>query len=156
MKLLFPNVLSLRVGIIAWFFGLPGLFLSSLLFVHCYPQVTMSDMSTESTTFQNTPSSKKPADPIMTNADSHSVQITTIRLNGDNFLRWSQAVRMYIKGRGMMGYLTGETKAPPETDPAYATWDAGNSMVMMWLVNSMEEDISSNYMRTFQRDLGLN
>ena len=31
-------------------------------------------------------------------------------------------------------------------DPAYATWDAENSMVMTWLVNSMEEDISSNYM----------
>ena len=45
-----------------------------------------------------------------------------------------------------MGYLTGETKAPICTDPAYATWDAENSMVMTWLVNSMEEDISSNYM----------
>ena len=45
-----------------------------------------------------------------------------------------------------MGYLTGEKKAPPETDPAYATWDAENSMVMTWLVNSMEEDISFNYM----------
>ncbi|XP_071924652.1 uncharacterized protein [Coffea arabica] len=45
-----------------------------------------------------------------------------------------------------MGYLTGETKAPISTDPAYATWDAENSMVMTWLVNSMEEDISSNYM----------
>ena len=45
-----------------------------------------------------------------------------------------------------MGYLTGETKAPKSTDLAYAIWDAENSMVMMWLVNSMEEDISSNYM----------
>ncbi|XP_071920664.1 uncharacterized protein [Coffea arabica] len=65
------------------------------------------------------------------------MQITTIRLNGDNFLRWSQAVRMYIRGHGKMGYLTGETKAPICTDLAYATWDAENSMVMTWLVNSM-------------------
>ena len=156
MKSLFTDVLFFRVGIRAWFFGLPGLFLSSLLFVHCYPQVTMFDMSTESTTIQNTPSFKKTADPIKTNADSHSIQITTIRLIVDNFLCWSQAVWMYIRGHGMMGYLTGETKDLPETDPAYATWDAGNSMVMTWLVNSMEEDISSNYMCTFQRDLGLN
>ena len=77
---------------------------------------------------------------------SHPVQITTIRLNGDNFLRWSQAVRMYIRGRGKMGYLTGEKKPPAEDDAAYVTWDAENSMVMTWLVNSMEEDISSNYM----------
>ena len=51
-----------------------------------------------------------------------------------------------------MGYLTGEKTAIAEADPTYATWDAENSMVMTWLVNSMEEDISSNYMCT--RDLG--
>ena len=45
-----------------------------------------------------------------------------------------------------MGHLIGETRAPKSTDPTYATWDAENSMVMTWLVNSMEEDISSNYM----------
>jgi hypothetical protein len=44
------------------------------------------------------------------------------------------------------GYLTGEKTAPAEAYPTYATWDAENSMVMTWLVNSMEEDISSNYM----------
>ncbi|RVW21088.1 hypothetical protein CK203_106167 [Vitis vinifera] len=53
---------------------------------------------------------------------------------------------MYIRGRGKMGYLTGEKKAPAVDDPNYAIWDAENSMVMTWLVNSMEEDISSNYM----------
>ncbi|RVW43801.1 hypothetical protein CK203_074064 [Vitis vinifera] len=26
------------------------------------------------------------------------------------------------------------------------TWDAENSMIMAWLVNAMEEDISANYM----------
>ena len=31
-------------------------------------------------------------------------------------------------------------------DPNYAIWDAENSMAMTWLVNSMEEDIGSNYM----------
>ena len=42
-----------------------------------------------------------------------------------------------------MGYLTGEKKAPVVDDPNYAIWDAENSMVMTWLVNSMEEDIMS-------------
>ncbi|KAG6514544.1 hypothetical protein ZIOFF_024907 [Zingiber officinale] len=53
---------------------------------------------------------------------------------------------MYIRGRGMMDYLTGEKKTPSEKDPMYATWDAENSMVMTWLVNSMEEEIGANYM----------
>ncbi|XP_073147995.1 uncharacterized protein [Henckelia pumila] len=84
--------------------------------------------------------------PLTSNTDSHSVQITNIRLNGDNFLRWSQSVRMYIRGRGKIGYLTGDKKMPASKDPSYAIWDAENSMVMTWLVNSMDEDISSNYM----------
>ena len=45
-----------------------------------------------------------------------------------------------------MGFLTGEKKAFVVADPNYATWDAESSMVMTQLVNSMEEDISSNYM----------
>ncbi|XP_071912178.1 uncharacterized protein [Coffea arabica] len=42
---------------------------------------------------------------------------------------------MYIRGRGKIGYLTGETKAPISTDPAYATWDAENSMMYSDLGN---------------------
>lgn len=34
---------------------------------------------------------------------------------------------------------------PAPKDPTYPIWDAENSTVMMWLVNSMDEDISSNY-----------
>ena len=53
---------------------------------------------------------------------------------------------MYIRGYGKIGYLTGKTKTKESMNPSYATWDAKNSMIMTWLVNSMEEDISSNYM----------
>ncbi|KAJ9700568.1 hypothetical protein PVL29_006057 [Vitis rotundifolia] len=110
----------------------------------------MSDISNESTTVPqsslNNPIITDSSKISPTTSESHSIQITTIRLNGDNFLRWSQSVRMYIRGRGKMGYLTGEKKAPAVDDPNYAIWDAENSMVMTWLVNSMKEDISSNYM----------
>ncbi|KAI3461793.1 hypothetical protein Pfo_018456 [Paulownia fortunei] len=83
---------------------------------------------------------------LPSNSDSYPIQITTIRFNGDNFLCWSQSVRLYIRGRGKISYLTGDTRKPVRTDPLYSTWDAENSMVIMWLVNSMEDDIGSNYM----------
>ena len=79
-------------------------------------------------------------------SENSPIQITTIRLNGDNFLRWSQSVRMYIRGRGKIGYITGETEEPDLDDPTYATWDAENSMVMTWLVNFMIEEIGANYL----------
>ena len=45
---------------------------------------------------------------------------------------------MYV-GCGNIGYLTDEKKAPKKDDPSYATWDAENSMIMSWLVNSMDD-----------------
>nr|XP_048329760.1 uncharacterized protein LOC125422377 [Ziziphus jujuba var. spinosa] len=53
---------------------------------------------------------------------------------------------MYIRGRGKIGYITGDTKKPNVNDLAYAIWDAENSMVMTWLVNSMAEEIGANYL----------
>ena len=51
---------------------------------------------------------------------------------------------MYIHGRGNIGYLNGDMKEPEANDANDLAWDANNSMVMTWLVNSMEKDISSN------------
>ena len=53
---------------------------------------------------------------------------------------------MYIRGGGKIGYLPGDKKEPAPNDPMYAAWDAKNSMVMTWLVNSMVEEINTNYM----------
>nr|KYP62484.1 hypothetical protein KK1_017020 [Cajanus cajan] len=45
-----------------------------------------------------------------------------------------------------MGYLTGTSAAPPMTDPSYSNWDAENSIVMAWLINSMELKIGRTYL----------
>ena len=45
---------------------------------------------------------------------------------------------MYLRGRGKIGYLTGDKVAPAS--------EVENSMVMTWLMNSMNEEIGSNYM----------
>ncbi|XP_022883134.1 uncharacterized protein LOC111399882 [Olea europaea var. sylvestris] len=77
---------------------------------------------------------------------STSLQITTTRLNGKNFLQWSRSALMVIRRRGRLGYVTGTTIEPDESDPTYATWDVQNSMVMSWIVNSMEKDIRESYL----------
>ncbi|KAH9657194.1 retrovirus-related pol polyprotein from transposon RE1 [Citrus sinensis] len=78
--------------------------------------------------------------------DSPSLQITTHKLNGQNFLQWSQSVKMFIRGKWKIGYLTGSIKEPTEDDPKFQTWDADNSMIMSWLVNSMEQEIGQTYL----------
>lgn len=36
--------------------------------------------------------------------DNPSLQITTHKLNGQNFLQWSQSVKLYVKGKGKISY----------------------------------------------------
>lgn len=80
------------------------------------------------------------------NEISTNFLITTHKLNGTNFLQWSQSVTLFIKGRGKIGHLNGTTTEPAITDPSYNTWEIENSMVMSWLINSMEPSIGRSYL----------
>ena len=74
-----------------------------------------------------------------------SLHITTHKLHGLNFLRWSQFVKLLIRVEGKLGYLIGATKAPKKDDSGFQTWDLEHSMIMAWLVNSMELQIGQTY-----------
>ena len=53
---------------------------------------------------------------------------------------------LVIKGKGKVGYLTSAT---PMLDPkaaTYGVWDAENSVVMAWLINSIEPKIGKTYL----------
>ena len=51
-----------------------------------------------------------------------SMQITVHRLNGQNYLEWSQSVKFAIDGRGKLGFLTGEKKQPKTEEAGYEQW----------------------------------
>ena len=70
-----------------------------------------------------------------------SFTITSFKLNGRNILPWSRSIQMVIRGKGKHGYLDGSIPKPSDTDASYSTWDVNNSLVMSWLINSMEDHI---------------
>lgn len=53
---------------------------------------------------------------------------------------------MVIRGRGKFGYINGSKVKPVETNPDFQVWDAENSLVMAWLVNSMEPEIGQTFL----------
>lgn len=69
---------------------------------------------------------------------------SSFRFNGKNYLLWSQAVRTYLKGKGKGDHLT--TAPPEKDDPTFKRWDETDSMVMSWLWESMEPNISMTCM----------
>ncbi|XP_024024721.1 uncharacterized protein LOC112092526 [Morus notabilis] len=76
----------------------------------------------------------------------HSLQITIQKLNGKNYLEWSQFVRLVIDGKGKLGHLNGEVKPPATNDPKYRQWRSENSLVTDWLINSMDPVVGKPFM----------
>jgi len=50
------------------------------------------------------------------------------RLDGTNYLKWSQLVRMYLKGRGKLSHLL--STGPATDDPKFEAWDNADSLIM--------------------------
>ncbi|RVW40616.1 hypothetical protein CK203_079178 [Vitis vinifera] len=78
--------------------------------------------------------------------DSSPILITGHKLNGHNYLQWSQSVLLFICGKGKDEYLTGEAVMPETTEPGFRKWKIENSMIMSWLINSMNNDIGENFL----------
>nr|XP_027083707.1 uncharacterized protein LOC113706007 [Coffea arabica] len=66
------------------------------------------------------------------------------RLNGKNYLKWSQLVRIFLKGKGKLCHLL-EIASDSET-ARFEAWEQEDSMIMSWLWNSMIPEISDTCM----------
>ncbi|KAK3023749.1 LOW QUALITY PROTEIN: hypothetical protein RJ639_044458 [Escallonia herrerae] len=84
--------------------------------------------------------------PTHGNSESSILPITGHKLNGLNYLQWSQSVFMFISGKGKEDYLTGTIETPSKDDPNYKKWNSENHMVMSWLINTMNLEIGQNFM----------
>nr|CAN75638.1 hypothetical protein VITISV_043620 [Vitis vinifera] len=64
----------------------------------------------------------------------HSGELQNIRaayrLNGKNYLKWSQLVRTVLKWKGKINHLMGTR--PKLGDPHFEAWDEEDSMIMAW------------------------
>ena len=79
--------------------------------------------------------------------NDQNLQLTVHKLNGgQNYIEWSQSIKLALEGRGRLGYITGETNKPAHTDPTIKQWKSENSMVMSWLINSMESSVGKPYL----------
>lgn len=73
--------------------------------------------------------------------NSHTLHITQHRLNGKKFQEWFQFVMLVFKGKAKFGYLSGAISTPLKNTTDYQRWEAENSIIMAWLINSMKPKI---------------
>lgn len=67
--------------------------------------------------------------------DNPSSQITTVKLDGSNYLNWSWLAILSIQSRGYSRYLIENSKKPEENDPLND--GSKKSLVISWLLHSM-------------------
>ncbi|KAK5792654.1 hypothetical protein PVK06_033769 [Gossypium arboreum] len=82
----------------------------------------------------------------VTEASHLSFQLTSHKLNSKNYLEWSQSVKLAIDRRDRLGHLIGEVKQPLVGDPKMSKWRLENSMIIAWLINSMEASIGKPFL----------
>ncbi|PNX58716.1 always early 2-like protein, partial [Trifolium pratense] len=83
--------------------------------------------------------------PATTN--EHSAAQIGIKLDGTNYPLWSQVVEMYISAKDKLGYINGDIAQPETTDPTFRKWRTENAIVKGWLINSMDQNLVSNFIR---------
>jgi gag-polypeptide of LTR copia-type len=80
--------------------------------------------------------------------------IISMRLNGaKNYLLWSRQILMHLKGQRLTGHVIGTIQKPEvgsekkeEEKDALKKWETDDRQVMLWLVNSMEIRLQSQFM----------
>lgn len=51
---------------------------------------------------------------------------------------WSRSCLLFIKARGLYGFITGNTKKPDPSSSDFNKWDFEKSLIMSWLISSMQ------------------
>jgi gag-polypeptide of LTR copia-type len=76
--------------------------------------------------------------------------LTNFLLNGENYMPWARAVKLALHGRGKLNHILGKpadvstTKDDPKKSDKKekdVEWEASDSWVMSWILNSMEPKI---------------
>ncbi|KAF6142771.1 hypothetical protein GIB67_023253 [Kingdonia uniflora] len=60
--------------------------------------------------------------------DNPNLKITSQLLDGLNYVRWARSVKLFVGGRGKIGFLLGTEKEPAKSNPKYAKWFSYDSM----------------------------
>ncbi|CAN1342642.1 Retrovirus-related Pol polyprotein from transposon TNT 1-94 [Linum perenne] len=66
-----------------------------------------------------------------------------VRFNGKNYALWEYSLRIFIKGKGLLGYLDGSIPEPTIKKPALtvAAWGMNDAKAISYLIGSIEPSI---------------
>ena len=82
----------------------------------------------------------------MASGNSDSLQATSVKLTGDNFMYCAYVMKNFLLGKNMWRYITNSTKAPSDAKAAnyselLSNWETQNAKIIIWINNSKDPSI---------------
>ncbi|XP_074318095.1 uncharacterized protein LOC141654882 [Silene latifolia] len=82
--------------------------------------------------------------------------ITPIVFDGTNYDEWSRSFLLALLAKGKIGYVDGTISQPSSTSDTFASWQATNALVTMWIFNTMATPMRrQTTLRTEAKDIWL-
>ncbi|KAH0974572.1 hypothetical protein GBA52_016471 [Prunus armeniaca] len=66
------------------------------------------------------------------------MKLSSILLNGLNYVAWSRAVTLSLGGKAKLGHINGKAKQPKSNDPKFDDWEATNRMIFTFSESAKE------------------
>jgi hypothetical protein len=83
---------------------------------------------------------------VKPNADFNASQrLTNVLLSGKNYIPLDKAAKTTLKGKGLLGYVTGNKVRPEEGTNEQEKWDMIDSQVMTLITNSLEPKLPETF-----------
>ncbi|GAU16526.1 hypothetical protein TSUD_167570 [Trifolium subterraneum] len=70
--------------------------------------------------------------------------LVTPSLSGSNYHSWSRAMVMALKSKNKLRFVNGTLPRPDDDDHDSLAWDRCNTMIMSWISNAVDADISQS------------
>ncbi|GAU38555.1 hypothetical protein TSUD_320270 [Trifolium subterraneum] len=70
--------------------------------------------------------------------------LVTPPLSGTNYHSWSRAMTMALKSKNKLRFVNGSLPRPDDEDHDSLAWDRCNTMIMSWISNAVDADISQS------------
>jgi hypothetical protein len=79
----------------------------------------------------------------LNNNDNPGNIITQVQLHGENYDEWASAMRTSLRARRKWGFVEGTVTAPAEDSPDMEDWWTVQSMIVSWILNTIEPVLRS-------------
>jgi len=80
--------------------------------------------------------------------DSPNYSLYSEPLTGKSYAQWKRSCEVALSAKNKMSFVTGDNAKLASNSPLFPVWEQCNSMVISWLLHSVDKDIASSIIYT--------